>query len=79
METGMEHILITIVTPLKKKDTDGALVVEKVVEDRLKSDKDRWSSHDFDQTTIKSIAREFTTGESKRTAPMQIESLSLSR
>jgi len=66
METGMEHILMTIVTPLKKKDTDGALVVEKVVEERLKSDKDRWSSHDCDELTIKSISKEFTTGESKR-------------
>jgi len=32
-ETGMEHVLITVVTPLKRKESNGALTVGKVVEE----------------------------------------------
>ena len=65
-ETGMEHVLITVVTPLKRKESNGALTVEKVVEDRLLYDKNRWGSQSADGQTVKSISKEFTSGESKR-------------
>ena len=62
----MEHVLITVVTPLKRKESNGALTVEKVVEDRLLYDKNRWGSQTADGLTVKSISKEFTFGESKR-------------
>ena len=62
----MEHVLITVVTPLKRKESNGALTVEKVVEDRLLYDKNRWGSQSADGQTVKSISKEFTSGESKR-------------
>jgi hypothetical protein len=65
-ETGMEHVLITVVTPLKRKESNGALTVEKVVEDRLLYDKNRWGSQSADGPSVKSISKEFTFGESKR-------------
>ena len=62
----MEHVLITVVTPLKRKESNGALTVEKVVEDRLLYDKNRWGSQSADGPSVKSISKEFTFGESKR-------------
>ena len=59
----MEHVLMTIVTPLKKKDANGAVVVENVVADRLQSDKNRPQNHG---ANLKSITKEFISGESKR-------------
>jgi len=65
-ETGMEHVLITVVTPLKTKGVQWSPNGGKVVEDRLLNDKNRWGSQSADGPTVTSISKEFTFGESKR-------------
>lgn len=63
-ETGKDHILINIVTPLQRKVDTGAITVNDVVKDRILNDHDRPNLDEAD-LSHKTVSKEYTSGSSK--------------